>query len=75
MFIDFDTILTDVLITAGITVALTIYAMTTKTDFTGCGPYLFGMLFLLIFISVFQIFGFFKSSLWGYVGVWGLGIT
>lgn len=69
MFIDFDVIVTAVLITAGITVALTVYALVTNTDFTGCGPYLFGMLFLLIFVGIFQLFGLFNSSLWGYVGV------
>merc|ERR1719414_198948 len=41
--------------------AMTAYACTTKTDFTGCGPYLYGALMVLIFfgfaISMLSLFG------------------
>merc|ERR1740130_122288 len=45
-----------VLACVGITVlifgGLTVYAWTTKKDFTGCGPYLFGALISLIMFSI-----------------------
>jgi FtsH-binding integral membrane protein len=45
-----------VLISVGLTVlivaALTVYAWTTKKDFTGCGPYLFGVLLSLIIFTI-----------------------
>lgn len=45
-----------VLICLGITVlifgGLTVYAWTTKRDFTGCGPYLYGVLISLILFSI-----------------------
>merc|ERR1719498_23241 len=48
-------------ITAAIFLCLTLYAWTTKTDFTGFGPYLYGMLVsLLVFgivMSVMAAFG------------------
>merc|ERR1712154_51574 len=47
--------LPSVLLAAGITIAfflaMTAYACTTKTDFTGCGPYLYGALMVLIFFG------------------------
>merc|ERR1712216_1007460 len=47
-------------ITAAILVGLTIYAWTTKTDFTGFGPYLFGaLLSLCVFGFVMSIMGWF----------------
>ena len=42
-------------LTAGVTVALTLYAATTKTDFTICGPVLF---IFLIVTSIASIFAF-----------------
>ena len=42
-------------LTAGVTVALTLYAATTKTDFTICGPILF---VLMIVTSIASIFAF-----------------
>ena len=43
-------------LTASIVVALTIYACTTKTDFTVCGGLLFTALMALIIASIFSIF-------------------
>lgn len=48
-------------VTAGIFLCMTVYAATTKTDFTGCGPYLFGALFCLTMLgfalSIMAAFG------------------
>eukprot|EP00747_Dinoflagellata_sp_TGD_P193932 gnl/TRDRNA2_/TRDRNA2_60759_c0_seq2.p1 gnl/TRDRNA2_/TRDRNA2_60759_c0~~gnl/TRDRNA2_/TRDRNA2_60759_c0_seq2.p1 ORF type:complete len:249 (+),score=44.36 gnl/TRDRNA2_/TRDRNA2_60759_c0_seq2:95-841(+) len=45
-------------ITVGIFLGLTIYAWTTKTDFTGFGPYLFGaLLAMMVFGLVLSIMG------------------
>lgn len=51
------------------TVCLTVYALVTKTDFTGCGPYLFGFLFLLIGIGLLTVFGLFPVNIYAYLGV------
>ena len=64
-----DIVLSALLITAVVVCCLTLYALTTKTDFTGCGPYLFGMLIVLIGCGILHMFGWFNSSLYGYVGV------
>ena len=40
-------------LTAGVTCALTLYAATTKTDFTICGPILFVMLIVTSIASIF----------------------
>lgn len=49
-------------VTAAIFLAMTVYAWTTKSDFTGYGPYLMGFLFALIGlslgISIMSLFGF-----------------
>ena len=44
------------LLTAAIVVALTVYAFTTKTDFTVCGGLLFTALTALFFASILSIF-------------------
>ena len=51
---DAKTVLSAAFMTAGIVVALTIYAMTTKTDFTVCG----GMMFVIF--GAFILFGIFS---------------
>lgn len=43
-------------LTSAIFISLTIYAMTTETDFTGFGPYLMGALFGLIFMGFLAMF-------------------
>lgn len=55
--------------TALVTVCLTVYAFVTKTDFTGCGPYLFAMVFALIGIGVLTAFKLFPPNLYAYIGV------
>lgn len=64
-----------VLLAAGITTAvfigLTAYACFTKTDFTGCGPYLFAVLFALClwgFIAIFFPMGEFMYKVYGAIG-------
>ena len=47
-------------LTAGIVISLTIYAITTKKDFTYCGGFLYMCCFVLIFTS---ILGFFYRSM------------
>lgn len=55
--------------TAFVTACLTVYAFVTKTDFTGCGPYLFAMLFVLIGIGLLSAFKLFPPNLYAYIGV------
>ena len=52
---DPTTVVTAVFMTAGIVVGLTIYAMTTKTDYTTCGAALFMILAALIMFGIFAI--------------------
>ena len=51
-----QTIMIAALLTCGIVVALTVYACTTKTDFTICGGLLFVLGFVLIIASLMAIF-------------------
>ena len=44
------------IMTTGVTLALTIYAMTTKTDFTVCGGLLFVLVMSLILFGLFALF-------------------
>jgi FtsH-binding integral membrane protein len=57
-------------LTAAVVIGLTIYAFTTKSDFTICGPFIFvlGMIFCVggIFAA---IFGFHFGLLWACLGV------
>ena len=43
-------------LTAAVTISLTVYAFTTKTDFTTCGGFLFVCVTALIIGSIFAIF-------------------
>ena len=52
---DPQTVITAVFMTAGIVVGLTIYAMTTKSDYTTCGAALFMILAALIMFGIFAI--------------------
>ena len=56
-------------ITAFVTVCLTVYALVTKTDFTGYGPYLLVFLFMLIGIGALTAFGLFPINVYAYLGV------
>ena len=42
--------------TLALTFALTLYACTTKTDFTGCGGYLFVFGFVMLIFALMLIF-------------------
>ena len=53
---DPTTVFIAAVLTAAIVVALTIYACTTKTDFTVCGGLLFTALMALIIASIFTVF-------------------
>ena len=57
--------------TAGMTLGITVYAYTTKTDFTLCGPILFVVGFAFAFASLFFVF--YKGSklhiVWCVLGV------
>lgn len=56
---DAESVLSAALMTAGMTVALTIYAFTTKTDFTVCGGLFFVMsvgMIMLVLVSMFMTF-------------------
>ena len=55
--------------TALITACLTVYAFVTKTDFTGCGPYLCCMVFALIIIGLLSASKLFPPNLYAYIGV------
>jgi hypothetical protein len=53
-----EIVVTAIVLTAAVTIGLTVYAMTTKTDFTWCGGILFAFLFLFIaFLVLLWIFG------------------
>ncbi|KNB43848.1 FAS apoptotic inhibitory [Blastocystis sp. subtype 4] len=56
-------------ITAFVTVCLTVYALVTKTDFTGYGPYLLAFLFMLIGIGALTAFGLFPINVYAYLGI------
>jgi FtsH-binding integral membrane protein len=57
-------------LTFAVTAALTLYACTTKTDFTFCGGFLFCCVTILFFWSLFSlIFGFYSNTLYCCLGV------
>lgn len=53
---DRDIVLMAGALTVGITVALTLYAVFTKTDFTGCGPILLVCVVALVIGGILSIF-------------------
>ena len=53
---DPKTVFIAAVLTAGIVVALTIYACTTKTDFTICGGLLYSALMVLMIATIFSFF-------------------
>ena len=56
--------------TAAMTAGLTFYAMTTKTDFTLCAPFLMVIVFTSIMMSIMGlIFGFYMNTFYCYFGV------
>ena len=59
-FYETDVVVTALILTCGATIGLTIYAATTKTDFTYCGAFLFAfVLILIISIPLFFWTGFY----------------
>jgi protein lifeguard len=58
------------ILTVGVTASLTIYACTTKTDFTFCGGILFCMVTILFIWGLFSmIFGFISNTLYCILGL------
>ena len=58
------------LMTAAMTLGLTIYAMTTKTDFTLCAPFLMVIaLTSMMFFILSLIFGWYMNTLYCYFGI------
>ena len=67
---DFHTVVEAVLLTASVCVAITVYAMTTKTDFTVFGPLLFIVLFVFATASLLgALFGFTNNLFFSAIGV------
>lgn len=65
-----EIVITAALMTATVVIALTIYAFTTKTDFTILGGFLFMITAIMIFWGLFMmIFGFFLYTLYCALGV------
>lgn len=67
---DWKIVFTAAVITIAVTGALTVYACTTKTDFTYCGGLLFVSITLLFFLGLFSIvFGGFLRILYCVLGI------
>ena len=65
-----EIVLTAAGLTALVSVALTVYAFTTKTDFTFLGGFLFVMTFIMLFWGILTlIFGFFFYTVYCVLGV------
>jgi FtsH-binding integral membrane protein len=70
-----EIVITAALMTATIVIALTLYAFTTKTDFTFFGGFLFMFTAIMLFWGLFiMIFGFFLYTLYCVMGVILFGI-
>jgi FtsH-binding integral membrane protein len=69
-FYDTKVVVTAAVMTAAVTLALTAYAYTTKTDFTYCGVFLFYLGALMFFWGLFGlIFGIWLNALYCVCGV------
>src|SRR5207248_3031641 len=55
-FYDTVSVMYAILITLAVVVGLTLFACQTRYDFTGCGPYLFGLLIVLILFGLLNGF-------------------
>lgn len=65
-----EIVLTAACLTALVVISLTIYAFTTKTDFTFLGGFLFSFTMIMLFWGIFMlIFGFFWYTLYCVLGV------
>lgn len=73
VFVDKSVLISAFSATCIVVLGLVVYALTTKTDFTGCGPYLFCSLFVLIAIGLLSVFGLFPVNIYAYCGVTSVG--
>ena len=69
MFIQNDILIMAVVITLAVVFLLVIYALTTKTDFTGCGPYLFCTLSILVICGIFGLTRWLDPNVYAYIGI------
>ena len=69
VFVDKDILVSAFATTCIVVFGLVLYALFTKTDFTGCGPYLFCALFILIGIGILSAFRLFPVNIYAYLGV------
>ena len=67
MFIQNDILIMAVVITLAVVFLLVIYALTTKTDFTGCGPYLFCTLSILVICGIFGLTRWLDPNVYAYI--------
>ena len=58
-----DVVLQAAALTMAMTIGLTVYAITTKSDFTVCGPLLFVLGFLFAMVSILGFFMGFRNNL------------
>ena len=66
----FETVIEAVLLTASVCIAITLYAMTTKTDFTILGPIVFILGFVFCTMSILGVFfGFHNNLFFASLGV------
>ena len=76
VFVHKEILIAAFLTTTGVVLALTLYAMFTKTDFTGCGPYLYGSIWIFLLIGLLTTFKIFPVNVYAYIGVCiGYGVT
>jgi FtsH-binding integral membrane protein len=69
-FYDAQIVMLAGVLTASVTISLTIYACTTKTDFTFCGGFLFCCVTILFVWGIFScIFGFVSNTLYCVLGL------
>ena len=69
MFIQNDILIMAVVVTLAVVFLLVIYALTTKTDFTGCGPYLFCILSILVICGIFGLTRWLDPNVYAYIGI------
>lgn len=68
--LDSKLVVTAFLVTTCVVLCLVFYALFTKSDFTGCGPYLSCALFVLVFIGLFSAIGMIPlGNFYAYCGI------
>lgn len=68
-FVDKSVLVSAFATTCIVVFGLVMYALFTKTDFTGCGPFLCAMLWVLIGIGILSCFRLFPVNVYAYLGV------